>query len=419
MIMVADSVGCLSLSRFGHIPEMKDSKGWKIVVLTLASLIAVYLAVAYLPSILGRLGRGDYIAYWSASYLLARGENFADDTLMLKAQGEISNSTRDFPIKAWNPPWLLVWLLPYTFVDFNTAASLWLLTNLILLCASSAMLWRLYASSPYRERWFGLTMLGAVLFPFALTALVDGQVNFIVLFGLACFLFFYRSDHYFSSGLALSLTMVKPQLVFLTIPLVLFDFIRKRNWAVLLGFMTSLTISTLIALVFRPTLLGDYFNSTSNGNLLAYLSPTLPVILSLVSNAPALRFIGLLLLPVALFLIGRFGERFSIGVLVDLSLIASIITAPFLWSYDFVVLLVPLIHIWAWIVSGTFNRNEISLFIVGAVVLDIWLYKLRIQTPSEIYYAWFPLLVAGLYGFVGYRIRQMRGTPEVNVLIRR
>ena len=46
--------------------------------------------------------------------------------------------------------------------------------------------------------------------------------------------------------------------------------------------------------------------------------------------------------------------------------------------------------------------ETIALAIV-MMALYIFLYDMRINTPSEIYYAWFPVLIAAIYGWLWYR----------------
>ena len=103
---------------------MLIEKYWKHIALVAVFLLGTILAVNSLPSIHSRLGRADFLGYWSAAYLLSQGENFSDDELMLQTQTEITNWDRGFPIKSWNPPWLLAWLLPFTIVGFDNGATL-------------------------------------------------------------------------------------------------------------------------------------------------------------------------------------------------------------------------------------------------------------------------------------------------------
>ena len=382
---------------------MLIEKRWKIIFLAVIILIGIVLVLTTLPSIHTRFGRADYLGYWSAAFLLSQGENFSDDVLILQTQDEITNSNRGFPIKSWNPPWLLAWLLPFTFVGFDNAATLWLVSNFLLIFVSIVFVWKVYAPASISSRWFWLPILAAFIFPFTATALVVGQVNSLVLFGLASFLYLYQKSNDFGAGVALSLTMTKPQLVYLTIPLILMSSIRHRRWKIILGFSSFLLVSIFIVFLIRPTFLGEYIGSISSWGLLNFLSPTAPVVLSVFFNFIWIRLIGFLLLPIAIWIWFRRGKNLDMGLLVDVSLLASIITTPFLWSYDYIVLLIPLIRVWIWMIDRVLSLAGTIALAIVMMALYIFLYNKRIQTPSEIFYTWVPVLIAAIYGWLWYR----------------
>lgn len=179
--------------------------------------------------------------------------------------------------------------------------------------------------------------------------------------------------------------------------------IRHRRWKIILGFSSFLLVSIFIVFLIRPTFLGEYTGSISSGGLLNYLSPTAPVVLSVFFDFIWIRLIGFLLLPIAVWLWFRRGENLDMGLLVDVSLLSSIITTPFLWSYDYIVLLIPLIRIWIWMIDRVLSLAGTIALAIVMMALYIFLYDKRIHTPSEIFYAWFPVLIAAIYGWLWYR----------------
>lgn len=372
----------------------------KLVGLTLLVLLLGY-GLGLLPA---RAGKVDFRAYWSASYLLAHGGNFADDDQLMTVQRELTDFDVDYAMKTWNPPWVLVWLLPYSWVEFDTAVNFWLLTNICVLFFSVVMSWHLNfpASGPgIRSLW--MPFLAALLFPSTIVALMFGQVNLLVLGGLVGFLVFFARNQELWAGLALALTTFKPHLVYLTLPIILLHLVWRRQWLTLVTFFSFLALSMGVILLLRPTFWDDYFQSTITGNLFAWETATLTTFLSLKTGWHWVRLLGLGLLP--LVLVGWFynKQRLPIIVLVEITVLLSVITMPFGWSYDFVVLLLPLMRVLAWLKEATLSGVE-RFGVLGTLVVTYLVYHYqRMGGPSELYFFWVPLVIALLYGWMAWR----------------
>lgn len=348
-------------------------------------------------------GELDFLAYWSASHLLSQRQNFSNDTQLLRLQEQEIGRPAAFVMKAWNPPWVLAWLLPYALLPFEMAASWWLTTNVLLLFTSVILLWRERAGPQLNWRWLGLPLVASLLFPATPVAFVFGQTNLLVLAGLAGFLALYSHKHDLEAGMALAFTMAKPHLAYLSILLLLLLSVKERRWKVVAGFGGFLLVSLLVVFLLRPSFLPEYLASVASGRLLEWATPSLPTLIQVELGWPGVRLAGLILLPAVLILFLRWAARLSLGLLLDLSVLYSVITTPFGWSYDFVVLLLPLIRVWAWLAEGVLAKVE-SLLIAALLLLVYALFYVeRIRAPSELYFFWIPLAVAGIYIWVWLR----------------
>lgn len=378
----------------------------------LAAAIAIFgvallfSAVAQLPD---GIGEHDFVAYWSASHLLSQGRNFADEANLLEIETEHAGWTADYALKTWNPPWVFSWLLPLAQVSFHRAASLWLVVNFLLLFFGVTLIWHLYSSKADGRYSLLILLLVAALFPATILVLIYGQMALLVLASLAGFSALYRESRDTAAGAALSFSMVKPHLVFVTVPLLLLVSIRERRWRVVLGFCLVLVISSLVVLVLRPESIEDYRTSTTSDALLKWVNPTVPALLYSATGQLWLRLVGIILLPAAIFLWYSRKGHIALSDLVDMSLLASVIAAPFAWSYDFAVLLLPILRVVLWVVEGKISRLESVL--VGAVVVTVYIvnYCLRMLSPSEEFYFWIPLVIAGLYLWVWLRAKSKLG----------
>jgi hypothetical protein len=379
-----------------------NSRLFKILIVL--GLFTLFLAGFYLIDLPQNMGALDFRAYWSASYLLSQSENFSDDQLLLQVQKEFVALDEDFPIKTWNPPWVLLWVLPYAVLPFSLATKLWLLTNMLLLMFGILAAWSLVIESqPKLKSWVWLPLLAAIFFPSTIVALLFGQVNLLVFAGLVGFLFFYYRNQDVLAGFSLAFAMTKPHLVYLALPIIFLFVIRERRWWVLVVFSLALIISTAVVFLLRPTFIGEYLSSTTGGNLFAWESATLTTYLSIAWGWPWVRLLGLLLVPVVMIAWFFWRDRLNMLLWVEITVLLSVITMPFGWSYDYVVLLLPLCQIFAWLLIPIVKKREAILISFFLLIMYGLYYYQRIVSPSELYFFWVPLVIAGSYGWLFYR----------------
>lgn len=380
--------------------QLLNSNTVKIAGL-IGMVVILLIALEELPAGAGQI---DYRAYWSASYLLGQGENFAEDVALIRVQQTLTASRADYAMKTWNPPWVLAWLLPYTWVPFALASKLWLLTNITALFFSIITSWQMMVPAEHSKRggvWAAL--LVALLFPSTIVSLLFGQVNLMVLAGMVGFLHFYRQKRDVTAGMMLALTTFKPHLVYLVVPLFLLHAVRHRRWQLLGTFLGILATSVGVALSLRPSLVKDYLTGTIAGNLIAWETATLVSFISLKTNIMWLRLIAIGLMPLVLLVWLAKGQAWQLMLVAQVGVIASVITMPFGWSYDFVVLLLPMTQIVVWLVTKRLPVwVHVTAVIVTMTTYGIY-FRQRIETPSELYFFWVPLVIAALYGLVWHQ----------------
>jgi hypothetical protein len=377
-------------------------------------LITFFLVGFYLIDLPQNMGALDFRAYWSASYLLSQSENFSDDQLLFQVQKEFVGLDEDFPMKTWNPPWVLIWVLPYAVLSFSLATKLWLLTNILLLVFGIMAAWQLVIESQSRlKSWVWLPLLAAILFPSTIVAMLFGQVNLLVFAGLAGFLFFYYRNQNVLAGLSLAFTMTKPHLVYLALPIIFLFIIRERRWLVLIVYSLTLIVSTAVVFLLRPTFMAEYLSSTIGGNLFAWEAATLTTYLSIAWGWPWVRVIGLLLAPVLMFAWLFWRHRLNMLLWVEVTVLLSVITMPFGWSYDYVVLLLPMCQIFAWLLIPIVKKPEAILISSFLLMMYVLYYYQRVVSPSELYFFWVPLIIASIYGWLFYRCQSQPAAPPI------
>lgn len=348
-------------------------------------------------------GAFDFRAYWSANYLLLHRQNFSDPQLMLATEQQQTGWEEDFPMMTWNLPWGLALLLPFALFSYVQATWLWLFTNLTLIFGGTVLLWQMYVSRPERKGWFGLALLLAFTFSPTLVGLIAGQSNILAFGGLAFFLYAWHNARPGYAGLALVLLLVKPHLVYLTLPLLLLKGWREGKWQLWVGFIGGAALLTLLVFVFRPTFLSEYNQSVGGGNLLAWETPTLGGFVHFATGWAWVKMIALIIFPAGVMLLWPTLLTIHIDKLLASTLFVSLITAPFGWSYDFVLGLIPLLITLARLVQQS-PRFEIASFMFLFMGLNTLSFYHRLTIDSEVYLFWLPWAMASLYGWGLWRL---------------
>ena len=357
-------------------------------------MLAIGLALWNL-AVTTAFGGSDFQIYWSAAYLLGRGENPYDiesvKSVQLAQVGALSNDQ----IIAWNPPFLFVVLLPLVWLPFLPAKFAWLVINLLLIVTAAIMLTQIYLAdaSPRTRLWF---LILAVGFPAAITGLYMGQVTFLVFWGLVASLMLVKRGQWFWAGAALILTTIKPHMVVLPALylLVLMAYRRKyQGWAGLaitgiafLAVLLSFRSDILLKLVGETAVASGRWATTTIGGLLSYLGIT-----------EAGRFLVLFFLPLPFFL-AKDPDRFRVEFSVALLTLITVPTTIFGWSYDQTILLIPIAQVVGWL-----GRSRFKAGIIAAIVAVIFLHYYQRTLPfNEVFYVWIPLAWCLIFGLAWY-----------------
>jgi hypothetical protein len=336
-------------------------------------------------------GESDFKIYWSATYLLSRGENPYSLELIENVHRTQLHSTSDVGIVAWNPPFLFVFLLPLAWLPFSLAKFAWLIVNLAILATAGIMLANLYLStvSTRLKLAFLLLVMG---FPAAITGLYMGQVTFLVFWGLVACMALIRKEQWFWAGAALILTTIKPHMVVLSVLYLLVLMARRHKYSGWAGLGAAGLACLAVLLLFRSDLLYQLVGETSVASA-RWATSTIGGLLSHLGITEAARYLILMFLPLPL-LLARSPEDISMEFAVALLTLITVPITIFGWSYDQTILLIPIAQIFGWL-----SEAKYKLAIVACMVGVIALHYLQRTLPlNEAHYVWIPLFWWFIFG---------------------
>lgn len=366
--------------------------------LTIVILLSFALAFVFLPVSLGRLGLGDFRAYWSGARVLIQGGNPYDLAALTAAYFEGKPPASQFD-PAWNPPWLLLLLSPLAVLPAEMAARVWLIVNVVILWGVPFVVWRLLVNSGDDRApvWLGLV---GIVFGASLATLALGQMTAWVLAGLLLAIIGLQQRRDGWAGAALLMTFVKPQLVYLAVPVILLWSAQQRRWRIWLGLGGASLLALLIITLLSPNWLMGYWKLAGGYDFLQHSAATIGGFWQAYTGNRLLRFAGVLALFTIPFLL-RIIERCDWLMAVNAALLISLPLAPYSWSFDQVLLLPALIQTIFWLYHSTDPRRFVLFAVLIAIYASLWL--MMIQGVGDFLYVWVPLAIGGLYALAWFK----------------
>ena len=310
-------------------------------VFWLLGFSGVQFALAQTSSSSDSPGARDFMEYWAASRLLAYGGNpYSPEALFSLQQPAGWDGT--MPVIMWNPPWTLLFTLPFGLVSYNIGQFCWLLVHVFLILISVQQLWRMYGDTktPSRLPWLLALTYVPVVF-----VLIIGQISPIILAGLTAFLYFERKQKWFAMGASAAVLSVKPHLLYLFWIVFSLWIWQYRRWRVVSGTLLIGLCAALIPLLFDPQIYFQYFELYTIPDIprpLDWLNPTpRSVIRVFVGPNPA----WLQILPSAIAIVWvlwhwrRYNHTWRWHQQLPLIVLVSVTSSFFSWTYDQVVFL--------------------------------------------------------------------------------
>jgi len=324
--------------------------------------------------------------------MLRMGQDFSSSKNIDLVERSLTGWSEPYTMMAWFAPTGNLVLLPYTFLDFSLAKRAWLITNLAVVFTSMYIIWK-----DKKRTWIPFT--AAFCFSMTLLSLVYGQVNTLEVLGLALFLVLSERKQDFSAGASLVLTTIKPHLLLLTLPLLLLMLIKSRRWRALAGFGATSLACGLILFALYPSWPLSFWQLATSGLSSIRNTPSISGLLIAAGQFALSKWLWVIILGLAVFTWWRIGKDWHIETLIDVSLLVGLMVAPVGWSYDQVILLIPVIHLLKWTVDGSLMKHQSTLIVTALIVADIFSFLERLMSPSEVWFFWIPLVVALIYAF--------------------
>ncbi len=382
----------------------------QLVARSYVALITPLLIVALAAGILFLALRGtaasmpaqDLAQYWAAAHLATQNPYSFPLVSQLDIAAGLHIGTGADPLVMRNPPWALVFVLPFRFMSYPTAFAFWAVLSFAAVAACGRSLWTLYASRPSLLPAFLSLFFGPTVCLFLL-----GQLAVLVLVGITIFLVSVERKRDWIAGGSLLFLMLKPHVTLLLLVAVILWAADVRRWKIIWGGALALAGSTIIAVALNHDVFGQYLRFAGVFARERVPYPNLSGIIYAASRSHALAmlplFTGFVWLAIYWSQKRSDWDWKTNGLLV---LLVSVVCTYYSYSYDEVIVLPALLAVAA--------QGDRRKFLVGFVITDAAyaVYMLNIAGLWGLKYMF--LCWTGLAWLVTYLLSQRRAPAHVS-----
>jgi hypothetical protein len=324
-------------------------------------LVFVWTAYAIDISPTGRLDRSGHIKGHDFAHFYVLGEiareRATDDLYSFTAQAArmdrlVPNyQNRFLPIHA---PQVALFFAPLAGLPYEKALVFWLTLSAITYAVSGWALWR---ALPNLRRFGWIVALLAVASPAFYALVTFGQTSAFALLWFTLGFLALRRGRPWLAGLALGTLFYKPTLV-LVLP---FAFLYARQFQVLLGAIVSALIQVTVVLAYfgKAAVIGYVHNfreAVASGTLLEArpeLMHSLKAFFSILLPWPALALLCYAIAALIVFALAvrTWNTKAPLELRYAVLLLATVLMDPHVYTYELVVLVLPLMLLASWAVQ--------------------------------------------------------------------
>lgn len=305
----------------------------------------------------------DFAEYWATTNIFNDGGNPYNPKEVYALQTSITCRPNTLlPMMMWNPPHIFSFTHWLKFFDYNTAAGIWFIL-LIVLPLTLFLLLKKTFNNFYNQKYKlnTLSIIALISSPIIFYNFVMGQISWLLLAGFVGFLYFTfkNSPNLTGSlpgGLCLAVTTLKPQLLFLPYLYLAYRSIANKELKTLNGFLLGILLLNIWPMLYNFSVYVDYIVFSQKPPIF-FKTPTIGSWLQHYFLFDFLRIhkeykllVRMLptILTVILFLISllvtakKITNKHQECIIILLLTPISLLTSPYGWTYD-AVLLFPLL----------------------------------------------------------------------------
>jgi hypothetical protein len=315
---------------------------------------------------------------WAPSFLLIQGQSPYNLTVLYELGSAV-----------WMPVAIgLFW--PIGFLPLQQASNLWWMLSLISLIA---VVWLSSGFKRPPKLLFAITLFLAFIFPPTISHFSLGQITIFICLIFLVIAAYEHKFHPLLLAVLIILTLSKPQLAIFFLPGYFFSYLKKKGFSRAMQFMLyliiALGIATLPLFIFYPQWTTDFLRNLTDNPAWAHPS-SLFILRTNLINVGELLWWMLLIVGSGINL--YLWVRLPIREAAVWSLALTTLITPYVWSWDFV-LLIPLFTSYLYKKMPGYSTWLLYIAFISCWGVIAYM-KLTGQTSDELYW-WVPWYLVG------------------------
>ncbi len=386
---------------------------WGAMLVSLAVLLAVS-AYAIARSQNDMLDR-DFFSFWLAGRMVITGQDPYNEAQWIAGHAAahtnwLSDTTFLYPLP------LAILFAPLGMLPLEGAAGVWAFVTQALLMMSVWLLLSAWKPTDFKTHWLPI-VLGVFLFRPVVTMLLHGQLGAIWLLVLSLCIYAWRAEHWRLGGALMPLLALKPSFGLPLVGLLGLWLIMRRQWQALLASALSAASLLIVGWLQDPLWL-QKLSTIGNQKLASTFgwAPTLWGIGDAVcqrSTTCAVAMSGglsVVLVALALIWLRRRRDEADPEIVVGALTAAATLITPYLWTYDQVLLIIPIVTI-IHLMRGRKMPYLVTATFFVLIAIFSWLLVIPAFTIGrDIWSVVVPMVCLGLIWM--YARRQIRSTQN-------
>jgi len=382
------------------------SQNWHILLLPFLGIIFLISAIKVVN--FWEFQNSDFFTFWLSGRLTSLGQNPYNEQIWIAGHHQfgatwIPNATFIYPL----PISLL--FIPLGLLPLYQAFIIWDILSQFMIISSIALL--LKSNSNMSVKHFILPLFaGVILFRPTILTLINGQLSGMLLFLIACIIYFWEKGKWGQGAVLLAVLALKPNLGIPLIMLLSIYVVQQKQIKPLIAGIASGLLLLFAGLVQNPNWIVEFWNS-GNAKLSQTFgfSPTIWGASAIFCNYSLNCtigygvFVGLLFLIGYLYLLVRKQKILSPELVVSLAVVITLLLTPYIWPYDQLLLVVPIVTITMKLARDGYRYLPVSLIFLEVDIFALILLGINTKIQMEISNVAIPILIFIL--FVWYLVK--------------
>lgn len=344
----------------------------------------------------------DWFTFWGGGRGVLLGANIYDSTTWATITRENGSTWFPNPIFIFAPPTAILFA-PFAALRVDVAAFAWTFCSALFVAFAVIIVARELQWSRAKPLAPALA-LGVLFFLPVLLTLLMGQISALVLILVVSAAVLWDRGAWFAGGLLFGLTMVKPQPVAFLLPMLALWAVWHRRWRALGGLVLAGALGALATFALFPNFVAAWQGAMVSK--VSGVSARMPTVWGITADVfgatplATLSAVGLIAIVtvISVGLMARWRAR--VLELVSALLIGSVIVSPYLWNYDQIVLLAPLVIALARFESRTRDARSV---VAALLIFDALAFALLLVAAvrlADTFSLALPLLIGALWWWV-------------------